>query len=349
MKRKDYRKQKNKSSGKRRVLKVSLLVLLSLFLVVVAYGVVLQKKMINAANDSYEAIGDRSKSDFRDIVVEPIKDNVSILFIGIDESDTRGKENGRSDALLVATLNQKDKTIKLLSIPRDSRVYIPSKDKKDKINHAHAFGGTSGTIDTVENLLAIPIDYYVKMNFNAFIDVVDALGGIEAEVPYDRLEKDEFDQNTIELKKGLQHLDGQHALALARTRKLDSDVERGKRQQMILEAIMKEVTSVSSITKYGNVIDAVGNNMKTNMRFGEMKAFLEYVKGGKPQITPLNLNGYDEYINHIYYWQLDNEGLDSVQQELQAHLEITPSSSLVTDEGDNPSQIDEIANERDYD
>ena len=74
----------------------------------------------------------------------------------------------------------------------------------------------------VEELLDIPIDYYVKMNFNAFIDVVDALGGIEVEVPYDRLELDENDKYTIQLKKGLQHLDGEHALALARTRKLDT-------------------------------------------------------------------------------------------------------------------------------
>ena len=101
------------------------------------------------------------------------------------------------------------------------------------------------TIETVEELFEIPVDYYVKMNFNAFIDVVDAIGGIDVEVPYDRTEKDENDKYTIHLKKGLQHLDGKHALALARTRKLDTDVERGKRQQMILQAIMKEAVSVN--------------------------------------------------------------------------------------------------------
>ena len=92
--------------------------------------------------------------------------------------------------------------MKLVSIPRDSYVYIPEVGYRDKITHAHAFGGTRATIEPVEELFDIPVDYYVKMNFNAFIDVVDALGGIEAEVPYNRTEKDENDKYTIHLKKG---------------------------------------------------------------------------------------------------------------------------------------------------
>ena len=243
--------------------------------------------------------------------VEPARDNVSILFIGVDDSEARhqGDSNSRSDALLLATLNIKNKSVKLVSIPRDSYVYIPEVGYRDKITHAHAFGGTSATIETVEELFDIPVDYYVKMNFNAFIDVVDALGGIEVEVPYDRIEKDENDKYTIHLKKGLQHLDGKHALALARTRKLDTDVERGKRQQMILQAIMKEAVSVKSVTKYGDVIEAVGDNMKTDMTFDEMKSFFEYAKGGMPQVDTLSLKGYDDMSTGIYYWKLDETDL----------------------------------------
>ena len=192
---------------------------------------------------AYEELDDRKKSLLRDEAVEPLKDNVSILFIGVDESELRSQSdsNSRSDALLVATLNNKEKSVKLVSIPRDSYVYVPDRGRNDKITHAHAFGGTRGTIDTVEGALDIPIDYYVKMNFNAFIEVVDALGGIDAEVPYDYTELDENDQRTIQLEKGMQHLDGKHALALARTRKLDSDIERGKRQQMIIAGYSKRI------------------------------------------------------------------------------------------------------------
>lgn len=330
MKRRDYQKINKKRSARHRVLKTVLLIAALLFVSVVGYGVFLQKKVNDAANRAYDALNDRPKSTLREEAVEPIKDNVSILFIGVDESDVRA-ETGRSDALLVATLNNKQKTVKLLSIPRDSYVYDPNRERKDRINHAHAFGGTKGTIDIVESFLDIPIDYYIKMNFNAFIDVVNAVGGINVEVPYDHIELDENDQRTVELKKGMQHLDGRHALALARTRKLDSDIERGKRQQMILQAIAKEALSIKSITKYGDVIDAIGDNMKTDMKYGEMKSFLEYIKGGLPEITTLTINGEDDQSTGAYYWIVDEEDLEETIYELKTHLELSPYSTTLTD------------------
>lgn len=332
MKRKEYQKLKKKNSKKSLAIKISLLLTISLFLMVATYAITLQKKASNAADRAYEAVADRTKSEKREIEVKPATDNVSVLFIGVDDSDMRaqGDSNSRSDALLLATLNPKQKTVNLVSIPRDSYVYIPEIKRRDKINHAHAFGGTRATIETVEELLEIPVDYYVKMNFNAFIDVVDAFGGIEVEVPYERIEKDENDQNTIHLKPGLQHLDGRHALALARTRKLDSDIERGKRQQMILQAIMKEATSMTSITKYGDVIDAIGDNMKTNMTFKEMLSFIEYVKGGMPKVNSLTLTGEDDMSTGIYYYKVDETELEELKQLLQAHLGLIPDSSSMT-------------------
>ncbi len=226
-------------------LKITLILATSALICVTAYGVYLTKKAEYAVNSAYEVVENREVSEKREVKVEPVKDNVSILFVGVDDSETRGQgaEGSRSDALMLATLNNKTKTIKLLSIPRDSYVYIPYVGYKDKINHAHAYGGTLASIETIEELLDIPVDYYVRMNFNAFIEVVDALGGIEAEVPYAMLEKDEFDRNTVSLQPGLQTLNGQQALALARTRKQDNDIERGKRQQEILKAIITKTAS----------------------------------------------------------------------------------------------------------
>lgn len=155
------------------------------------------KKAETAANQSFEKV-DREISEKRQAKVEPVEDNVSILFIGVDDSEQRGQgaEHSRSDALVLATLNNEAKTVKLVSIPRDSYVYIPYKDREDKITHAHAAGGTLATIETVEELFDIPVDYYVRMNFNAFIEVVDAFGGIEVDVdlPYAFYEKDENDE-----------------------------------------------------------------------------------------------------------------------------------------------------------
>ena len=127
----------------------------------------------------------------------------------------------------------------MVSIPRDSYVYIPERGKKDKITHAHAYGGTEATIETVEELFDIPVDYFFKLNFNAFIDVVDALGGIMVDVPITVSEMDSNDnKNAIHLEKGFQKLNGEEALALARTRKIDNDIERGKRQQLVLKPLL---------------------------------------------------------------------------------------------------------------
>jgi len=332
MKNRNKNKSKKKSSKASLIIKVTLLLVASLLICATAYGVYIAKQAKHAADSAHEELKGRDISSLRDEKVEPVHDNVSILFVGVDDSENRGQgsENSRSDALILATLNNKTKTIKMLSIPRDSYVYIPSVNHKDKITHAHAYGGTISTIDTVEQLLDVPIDYYVRMNFNAFIDVVDALGGIEADVPYTLHEKDEFDRNSINLKPGLQHLNGSQALALARTRKQDNDIERGKRQQEILSAIMNKVSSVGSITKYDDVIRALGDNMKTNMTFSEMKSFLSYLTQGMPRIDSLTLDGTDDMSTGVYYYKLNQESVDEISETLKNHLDYNKSSSNLT-------------------
>ena len=332
MNRRSYKKEKKKSTKKRKVLTVSLIIIASMLISLSTYAVYLTKKAETAANNAFEVV-DREKTPLRPEKVEPLNDNVSILFVGIDDSEQRGQgdTNSRSDALMLATLNNKSKTVKLVSIPRDSYVYIDEVGYEDKITHAHAYGGTRASIETVEDLLEVPVDYYVKMNFEAFIDVVNALGGIEAEVPYQLYEKDENDQRTVALKPGLQELDGREALALARTRMQDNDIERGKRQQMILSSIIKKASSASSFTKYGEVIDAVGDNMKTDLTFDEMKSFFEYIKGGVPQIDTLSLEGYDDMSTGVYYWKLEDESLEETRDILQSHLGLQPETSNMSD------------------
>ena len=330
------RTEQEKAKGSSKLglfLKITLILATSALICVTAYFVYLTKKAEYAVNSAYEVVENREVSEKREVKVEPVKDNVSILFVGVDDSEARGQgaEGSRSDALMLATLNNQTKTIKLLSIPRDSYVYIPYVGYKDKINHAHSYGGTLASIETIEELLDIPVDYYVRMNFNAFIEVVDALGGIEAEVPYAMLEKDEFDRNTVSLQPGLQTLNGQQALALARTRKQDNDIERGKRQQEILKAIITKTASASSLTKYDDVLEAIGDNMKTDMTFKEMKSFISYLSNGVPRIDSLTLQGYDDMSTGVYYYKLNEESLEETQHILQSHLGLIPDSSNVSE------------------
>lgn len=311
---------------KRKVRKLSLILvpLIVLFIAVGCYIGYLYITTGNVLSDSYEDDG-REKSDLRDTVVDPDFDNVTVLIMGVDTSDVRGgAESARTDTLMLATLNKDDKSVKLLSIPRDTYTFIPEVGYEDKINHAHHYGGTKGTIDTVENLLDIPVDYYVKLNFEAFIDVVDTLNGIEVEVPYEFTEQDSKDkQGAIHLMPGLQELDGEEALALARTRKLDNDIERGKRQQQIIQAITDKAVSFNTLFKVDELVKSIGDNMTTNMTFSEMQSFVSYLTAGKAlNIETLTLDGYDSSPGGTYYWYLDENALIETQQNLQAHLEL---------------------------
>ncbi|TKI93247.1 LytR family transcriptional regulator, partial [Bacillus cereus] len=225
----------NKKRSKRKSIKW--FILIPFFLLIfggVGYGSFIYNKAKAVVNDAYAKI---DKSSKRDKEVEPLKDNISILIMGVDGSEMRKSQYGeavRTDALLLATINKDDKSVKLVSIPRDSRVYIPTRKKLDKITHAHVFGGVESTRDTVERFLNVPVDYYVKFNFESFVQIVDSIGGIDIDVPVTFTEQDSKDQaGMIHLEKGYQHLNGEQALALARTRKIDSDAMRGQRQQLV--------------------------------------------------------------------------------------------------------------------
>lgn len=314
---------------KKRVMKTRFKVIIALIVLLIiaglSYAGYLYVKAEGAANDAYEEDERGNKSEKREEVVDPEFDNVSILLMGIDENEARKQhETARTDALILATVNREDHSIKLLSIPRDSYVYIPEVGYEDKITHAHAFGGTYTTIETVEQLFDMPIDYYVKLNFEAFVDVIDAIDGVEVDVPYEFTEQDSSDkQGAIHLYEGVQTLDGEEALAFARTRKKDSDVERGKRQVEIINSIISKAASVSSLFKYDDMIDAVGKNASTNMTFKEMKSFLYYGTHGKNlDVEKINLDGNDYMPGSVYYYQLDEYSVYKTMLTLKNHLEI---------------------------
>jgi LCP family protein required for cell wall assembly len=339
-----HRGVQKKKKRKKRLITWILLPLLLIGVCGAGYAAFLYKKAENVVAKSYKPVKAANK---REVKVDPTKDNISILLIGIDDSKTRNFGKGtRSDALMVATLNKKNNSVKLLSIPRDSYVHVPEKDIYTKITHAHAYGGTKLTIETVQELLDIPIDYYVKMNFNAFMDVVNALDGIQVEVPYTLTEQDSKDHhNAIHLKKGLQTLNGEQALALARTRHYDSDILRGGRQQEILKAILKKALSVNSFSKYSDVISAVGNNMETNMSFDEMKSLFNYAIAGKNlDIESLKLEGADDMSTGVYYYKLNDTSLANVKNALKEQLDPNSSSAETSTDSQSETENDSSNN-----
>ncbi|AOL35797.1 MULTISPECIES: LCP family protein [Geobacillus] len=316
---------KRKRKKRKRIFKWVILPILLFLFSSVAYSGYLFYKTSAIAQSAQKLLARGEKSEKRIAPVDPKHDNISILFVGVDDSEKRrlgGKT--RADALILATFNRKERTIKMVSIPRDSYVYIPVEQKRDKINHSHVFGDIDGTIETVEQLFDIPVDYYVRLNFNAFIQIIDTLGGIDMYVPVTFTEQDSKDRaKAIHLEKGYQHLNGEQALALARTRKIDNDLERGKRQQLILEAIIQKALSIKSITKYDDLIETLGNNITTNMSFGELLSLYTYaLKEGGVKIERYQLTGSDMYLHHTYYFRLDEQKVQEISQMLKNHLEL---------------------------
>ncbi|WP_144660871.1 LCP family protein [Bacillus tropicus] len=337
--------ENTRSKPKKSKKKIKIIISVILFFLIVGGGYTwfLVNKASSAVRNAAHDLARGDKSDLRDKVVKPITNNVSVLVMGVDESDVRGKEYGeaiRTDALLLATFNKDSKTVKLLSIPRDTYTYIPIEKKKDKITHAHAFGsakngkngGPQASIDAVEKLMNVPVDYFVKFNFKSFIKIVDDLGGIEVDVPVEFTEQDSNDNaEAIHLEKGVQKLNGEEALALARTRHIDSDAMRGQRQQLVIEAILKKLTSVGSVTKVGNIIDDINGQFVTNLTFDDMLSFYKY--GSDSEIEKLQIQGDDCYMEkgddtcsksagggRTYYYNPDKTELAKVTNDLRAHL-----------------------------
>lgn len=334
---------RSKPKNSKKKTKIIISVILFFLIIGGGYTWFLVNKASSAIRNAAHDLARGDKSDLRDKAVKPITNNVSVLIMGVDESDVRGKEYGeaiRTDALLLATFNKDSKTVKLLSIPRDTYTYIPVEKKKDKITHAHAFGATKNgkdggpqaSIDAVEKLMNVPVDYFVKFNFKSFMKIVDDLGGIEVDVPVEFTEQDSNDNaDAIHLKKGVQKLNSEEALALARTRHVDSDAMRGQRQQLVIEAILKKLTSVGSVTKVGNIIDDINGQFVTNLTFDDMLSFYKY--GADSSIEKLQIEGEDCYMakgddtcskspggGRTYYYNPDKKELANVTNELRSHL-----------------------------
>ncbi|AXO96947.1 MULTISPECIES: LCP family protein [Bacillus cereus group] len=337
--------ENTRSKPKKSKKKIKIIISVILFFLIVGGGYTwfLVNKASSAVRNAAHDLARGDKSDLRDKAVKPITNNVSVLVMGVDESDVRGKEYGeaiRTDALLLATFNKDSKSVKLLSIPRDTYTYIPVEKKKDKITHAHAYGSTKNgkdggpqaSIDAVEKLLNVPVDYFVKFNFKSFMKIVDDLGGIEVDVPVEFTEQDSNDTaDAIHLKKGVQKLNSEEALALARTRHIDSDAMRGQRQQLVIEAILKKLTSVGSVTKVGNIIDDINGQFVTNLTFDDMLSFYKY--GADSSIEKLQIQGDDCYMEkgddtcsksagggRTYFYNPDKKELAKVTNDLRTHL-----------------------------
>ncbi|EOP17172.1 MULTISPECIES: LCP family protein [Bacillus] len=284
----------------------------------------------------------REKSDLRTKDVEITKQPFTILIMGIEDYATDG-QNGRTDSLMFATVNPKTQRISLMSIPRDSRVPIVGKDKEDKINAAHAYGGEQMAIKTVEGFLKVPVDHYIKIDFQGFKGIVNAVGGVTVDVPFDFWERSDVDYyKKIQFKQGQQNLNGEEALAYVRMRKQDpnGDYGRAARQRQLLAAVAQKLNSASTVFKIKDLTAVVGKYIKTDIPISDGLALYNKLSGFDPStIQTLKLEGEDKKIGGIYYFLPDPIGVETVRNEIEKELgekAKTPTNPNTKTDSSNP-------------
>jgi LCP family protein required for cell wall assembly len=224
------------------------------------------------------------------------KKSFNVYISGIDTYNSINSVS-RSDVNMVVSINPNTHKISLVSIPRDYYVPLYGKEGyKDKLTHAGIYG-VETSIKTIENLLDIDINYYVKFNFNSIIKLVDALNGITVNSEYN-FESGLYDENTTQVykyKKGENKLNGKQALSFARERYsfADGDRVRAAHQQEIISSIIDKVTSPSIVVNYTSLLDAMSDTFVTNLDSDNLKKFIKKIldENSKWEVEKLVLNG----------------------------------------------------------
>lgn len=221
------------------------------------------------------AIGEESGEYTEEHLLDVEEKPFNIYVSGIDVYGEITKES-RSDVNLVVTVNPKTHKILITTTPRDYYVTIPgvSGEYRDKLTHAGIYG-IHTSMDTLENLYSTEIPFYARVNFSSVIEIVDAMGGIdvESEVAFTT---SKAAGTVVDIKEGKNHLNGKQALAFVRERKafLSGDNQRGRNQQILLEALIKKLISPKFVVQANDVIDSVVGNAETNMSEVQMKSLI---------------------------------------------------------------------------
>ena len=250
---------------------------------------------------------------------ETLNKRLNVLILGIDDGDNEFKDAPkRTDVMLLASFDPVKNDVAILSLPRDTRVKIPGNQGLDKINHAYAYGGVPLAKKTVANLLMVPIHYYVLLNWQGFIEVIDTIGGIDYYVENDMDYEDPYADLSIHIEHGFQHMDGKKAGEYIRFRNDEmGDIGRVQRQQRFLKALASEMFSIGNVVKVPTLINSVEKHLKTDMDFLTMvKAANSFKVFGGEKVRAQMLYGDFQTINGVSYWVTSQDKTEQTLKEL---------------------------------
>jgi LCP family protein required for cell wall assembly len=270
--------------GRRRYGRWALLTVVGLLLFLIVWGVLGYLSFSSGVDEANERLPRRAERQLANRDGSLLSTPATILVIGTDGGKAPGRQDARrSDSLLLLRTDPDRHRLSYLSIPRDLRVDIPGYGSS-KINAANQIGGPALTIATVRELTGLPIDHVVVFDFDGFRELIDALGGVEIDVPR-RIQSNRFDcpykparcrtWDGWRFAKGTQHMDGRRALVYARVRTnqlnaADNDVTRGGRQQAVADAVGDEIASIGTFFKLPFIGDSIAAPLVTDLSAWEL-------------------------------------------------------------------------------
>ena len=276
-------------------------------------------KVENAIHQEVETVNLREK-EITD------NDSFSVLLLGIDNGAYgRGTEVGRSDTMLVVTVNEKLGKTTIVSIPRDSYTEIVGYGTNDKINHAYAFGQEKMSINSVQNMLNIPIDYYVTVDMGGLMGLVDAVGGLDiTPVLTFTYEGESFTEGVD------RHVDGEAALRYARMRYDDpeGDMGRQKRQQYVIQKLVEKLLNITSVTRYEEILKTLENSVRTNFTLDKLLSIKNNYPKALKNFESDKISGSGTMIGGVYYFVVPEEERLRISNVLRESLDLSKVESL---------------------
>ncbi|WP_034528316.1 LCP family protein [Secundilactobacillus oryzae] len=260
---------------------------------------------------------------------------ISILLLGTDTGALGRSDVGRTDTIIVATVNAKREKVTLTSIPRDTPVNITESGStyQEKINAAYTIGGANTAVKAVQDLLDVPIDFYALVNMGGLEKMVDAVGGVDVTPPLT------FKYGKANVTKGKKvHLTGREALDYSRMRHSDpkGDYGRQTRQRQVIEKLILKAVSLGSVTRYKQILTSISGNMKTDLTFNDMLTIATKYGDASHHMKSQHLQGTGQMINGAAYEVPSNTELKKVSNSIRKALGIKETTNFTTD-ADNSS------------
>ncbi len=335
-----------------KIWKKIVLMSLSIFLLTVVaagvYGNSLLGFSLGEISKTFKSLDDNDDS------IQPIDatEPLTILLMGVDmDQASRGGQwdGGRSDSMILVTLNPTTKTTTMMSLTRDIMVEIAEPDGTssgtiEKLNHSYSYGQAPMAIATIEKMMDITIDRYVEINMDGLVELVDALGGIEVNntLGFPISISEHEPAYTAVVSEGKTLVNGNQALVYSRMRYDDpeGDIGRQRRQREVITAIVKKLLNLDGLTQYKKILTAISNNMRTNIEINTstIPSLLGY-KDALSNLEPYQLQGEEQMINELSYQLPTSEHLLEMQNVLKASTGQPTATDLVTNVQVNESMI----------